>query len=87
MQTFSLTLQRQTTSHASSSHWIAQKIKPQRKLLTLKGGKLQLEMSINRLLQSAQDVSYVFKLKPVAVEQIDILESKLKDQYLTVVED
>lgn len=38
-------------------------------------------MSIKlRLLQSARDVSYIFKLHPVAVEQIDILESKLKDQ-------
>ncbi|KAE9201417.1 hypothetical protein PF005_g14964 [Phytophthora fragariae] len=53
----------------------------QRKLLTLKGGKLQLEMSIKlRLLQSARDVSYVFTLEPVAVERIDILESKLKNQ-------
>ncbi|KAE8963751.1 hypothetical protein PF010_g30940, partial [Phytophthora fragariae] len=53
----------------------------QRKLPTLKGGKLQLEMSIKlRLLQSARDVTYVFTLEPVAVELIDILESKLKDQ-------
>ncbi|KAE9285535.1 hypothetical protein PF008_g26892, partial [Phytophthora fragariae] len=53
----------------------------QRKLPTLKGGKLQLEMSIKlRLLQSARDVTYVFKLDPVAVERIDILDSKLKDQ-------
>lgn len=53
----------------------------QRKLSTLKGGKLQLDMSIKlRLLQSARDVKYIFKLEPVAVERIDILESKLKDQ-------
>ncbi|KAG7377179.1 hypothetical protein PHYPSEUDO_012047 [Phytophthora pseudosyringae] len=52
-----------------------------RKLTSLSGDKLQLEMSIKlRLLQSVREVRYVFKLQPVAVEQIDILESKLKDQ-------
>ncbi|KAE8961101.1 hypothetical protein PR003_g31224, partial [Phytophthora rubi] len=53
----------------------------QRKLVPLRGGKLRLEMSIKlRLLQSARDVSYVFTLEPIAVERINILESKLKDQ-------
>ncbi|POM76136.1 Hypothetical protein PHPALM_6664 [Phytophthora palmivora] len=53
----------------------------QRKLISLEGGKLQLEMSIKlRLLRSVRDVSYVFVLKPVTVEQVDVLESKLKDQ-------
>ncbi|KAG3134003.1 hypothetical protein PI126_g18901 [Phytophthora idaei] len=40
-----------------------------------------LEMSIKlRLLRSVREVKYVFKLEPVAVDKIDILESKLKDQ-------
>ncbi|KAL3664432.1 hypothetical protein V7S43_010753 [Phytophthora oleae] len=53
----------------------------QRKLTVLRGGKLQLELSIKlRLLQSVREVHYVFKLEPVPVERIDILESKLKDQ-------
>ncbi|KAG1687850.1 hypothetical protein DVH05_004580 [Phytophthora capsici] len=53
----------------------------QSKLTALSGGKLQLELSIKlRMLQSVRQVHYVFKLEPVAVEKIDILESKLKDQ-------
>ncbi|KAG3080521.1 hypothetical protein PI124_g18301 [Phytophthora idaei] len=53
----------------------------QRKLVSLKDGRLQLEMSIKlRLLRSVREVKYVFKLEPVAVDKIDILESKLKDQ-------
>ncbi|OWZ07967.1 hypothetical protein PHMEG_00019565 [Phytophthora megakarya] len=53
----------------------------QRKLHALQGEKLQLEMSIKlRLLRSVRNVNYTFKLNPVAVEKIDILESKLKDQ-------
>ncbi|ETM53737.1 hypothetical protein L914_02809 [Phytophthora nicotianae] len=53
----------------------------QRKLVSLKGDTFQLEMNIKiRLLRSFRNVSYVFKLEPVAVELIDILASKLKDQ-------
>ncbi|KAG4040350.1 hypothetical protein JG687_00016648 [Phytophthora cactorum] len=53
----------------------------QRKLVSLKNGRLQLEMSIKlRLLRSVREVKYIFKLEPVAVDKIDILESKLKDQ-------
>ncbi|KAG7395656.1 hypothetical protein PHYBOEH_003375 [Phytophthora boehmeriae] len=53
----------------------------QRKLTPLRGGKLQLDLSLKiRLLQSARDIGYTFVLEPVAVERIDILESKLKDQ-------
>ncbi|OWZ14713.1 hypothetical protein PHMEG_00011768 [Phytophthora megakarya] len=38
-------------------------------------------MSIKlRLLRSVRNVNYVFKLNPVEVKKIDILESKLKDQ-------
>ncbi|GMF34425.1 unnamed protein product [Phytophthora lilii] len=33
-----------------------------------------------RMLQSTRIVSYAFELRPVAVERIDVLESKLKDQ-------
>ncbi|KAG7377178.1 hypothetical protein PHYPSEUDO_012046 [Phytophthora pseudosyringae] len=52
-----------------------------RKLTPLKGGKLKLELSLEiRLLRSARAISYAFELQPIAVERIDILESKLKDQ-------
>jgi hypothetical protein len=53
----------------------------QRELTPLKGGKLHLELSLKiRLLRSSRTIKYSFELQPVAVERIDILESKLKDQ-------
>ncbi|RLN31354.1 hypothetical protein BBJ28_00016801 [Nothophytophthora sp. Chile5] len=53
----------------------------QRKLAPLLKGKLFLKLSVKiRMLQSARDVSYTFELLPIAVERIDILESKMKDQ-------
>ncbi|KAG1687851.1 hypothetical protein DVH05_004581 [Phytophthora capsici] len=52
-----------------------------RKLLFLIGGKLKLELSLKiRLLRSTRSINYVFELKPIEVEPIDILASKLKDQ-------
>ncbi|KAG1687848.1 hypothetical protein DVH05_004578 [Phytophthora capsici] len=52
-----------------------------RKLTPRSGGKLKLELSLKiRLLRSARSINYVFELKPIEVEPIDILASKLKDQ-------
>ncbi|ETO82928.1 hypothetical protein F444_02982 [Phytophthora nicotianae P1976] len=52
-----------------------------RKLTPQRGGKFQLELCVKiRLLRSARNICYDFELQPIAVERIDILESKLKDQ-------
>ncbi|KAF4045611.1 hypothetical protein GN244_ATG02061 [Phytophthora infestans] len=53
----------------------------ERKLTPQNGGTLQLELMLKiRLLRSARKICYTFKLQPLSVERIDILESKLKDQ-------
>ncbi|ETM00535.1 hypothetical protein L917_02746 [Phytophthora nicotianae] len=53
----------------------------QRKLISLKDDHLQVEMCIKiRLLLSVHEIKYVFKLQPVTVDRVDILEAKLKDQ-------
>ncbi|KAL3664437.1 hypothetical protein V7S43_010758 [Phytophthora oleae] len=53
----------------------------ERKLVPQNGRKMKLEMSLKiRLLRSVRTINYTFELKPIAVEPIDILESKLKDQ-------
>lgn len=50
-------------------------------MTALSGGKLQLELGLKiRLLRAARSVKYVFELQPIAVDRMDILESKLKDQ-------
>ncbi|ETM00534.1 hypothetical protein L917_02745 [Phytophthora nicotianae] len=52
-----------------------------RKLESRVNSGLRLELSFNlRLLESVRNANYVFELKPVAVERIDLLESRLRDQ-------
>ncbi|ETM53735.1 hypothetical protein L914_02807, partial [Phytophthora nicotianae] len=52
-----------------------------RKLESRVNSGLRLELSFNlRLLESVRNANYIFELKPVAVERIDLLESRLRDQ-------
>ncbi|KAK1942562.1 hypothetical protein P3T76_006061 [Phytophthora citrophthora] len=51
-----------------------------RTLLPQNGGKMKLDLSLKiRLLLFARNIHYIFELNPIAVERIDILESKMKD--------
>ncbi|ETL92205.1 hypothetical protein F442_09710 [Phytophthora nicotianae P10297] len=67
----------------SSHEQIASNVDPKkirRQLVVLEDGALQLELSVKlRVLDSAWATKYVFRLKPVALEPVDILESKLRD--------
>ncbi|CEG49152.1 uncharacterized protein PHALS_06931 [Plasmopara halstedii] len=50
-------------------------------LVALAEGALRLELVVTiRVLRSAWKTKYTFDLDPVAVNQIDVLESKLRDQ-------
>ncbi|KAG1687856.1 hypothetical protein DVH05_004586 [Phytophthora capsici] len=52
----------------------------ERTLMPQLGGEMKLDFSLKiRLLRSSRTIHYTFMLKPIAVERIDILESKLKD--------
>ncbi|CEG42932.1 uncharacterized protein PHALS_13166 [Plasmopara halstedii] len=52
-----------------------------RYLVTLAEGALRLELVVTiRVLRSTWKAKYTFDLDPVAVKQIDMLESKLRDQ-------
>ncbi|TDH67347.1 hypothetical protein CCR75_007331 [Bremia lactucae] len=54
--------------------------KIRRKLTLLGDDAVQLELAVKiRILQSAWTAKYVFYLKPVALERIDILEAKFRD--------
>ncbi|KAF4031131.1 hypothetical protein GN244_ATG17003 [Phytophthora infestans] len=51
-----------------------------RQLNALEGGALQLELTDKlRVLDSAWATKYIFRLEPVALDRLDILESKLRD--------
>ncbi|KAK1937082.1 hypothetical protein P3T76_009860 [Phytophthora citrophthora] len=53
----------------------------QRTLESKRGGVLLLSFTVQfRLLRSTRTAKYTFELNPVAVERIDVLESKLRDQ-------
>ncbi|KAG7383434.1 hypothetical protein PHYPSEUDO_003674 [Phytophthora pseudosyringae] len=53
----------------------------QRQLTVLKGDVLQLELTMHiKFLRFAWAAKFAFDLDPVAVERIDVLESKLRDQ-------
>ncbi|KAG1687857.1 hypothetical protein DVH05_004587 [Phytophthora capsici] len=51
-----------------------------RTLVLQNGGNLKIQLSLKtHLLHFTRNIDYTFELKPIAVERIDILESKLKD--------
>ncbi|KAE9198991.1 hypothetical protein PF005_g15917 [Phytophthora fragariae] len=52
----------------------------QRTLTPLPSGKLKLELGLRiRLFGASRSIKFVFELQPIAVDRVDVLESKLKD--------
>ncbi|KAG3013941.1 hypothetical protein PC121_g13725 [Phytophthora cactorum] len=71
-----------TTEDDDVKHWESalDPGKIRRKLIPLKADAFQLELAVKiRIFQSAWTAKYLFKLEPVTLDRIDILEAKLHD--------